>query len=566
MSVLGSTGAPLSMPASAATSCYVVSPSTGHWTCAGGRVGEASNPGPTLLRVGTTNPTGIRGKEQHVIDHGPGIWHFSETQLSQITQQSSRATLQCLGRRANRHVRIHTGAPAPLRPGSSWAGAWSGVLTMSDFPSVSLGLPWPDGAFQTGRVSVTQHAVGSLSMVSANVYGYCSGPTHPDSTARTNRPLTTLTEELVLGKTGVRIIAGDFNQDPANLEQVSLWLQQGWVECQSLAQRLWGRTPQPTCKHATQRDLVFLSPEAASLCREVYVEEVFQEHSSVSVDLAFDSEAPTLLRWPMPSLIPWNHVARESWQASYVPSPEAANPTQWLQQFGRHYEDSLSQHVHGLPGNSLPKSLFGRARHVQPVQQKVPALPPRPSRPGEEEVRHSLLCAEVNHWFRQLRRLQSMRHAVVAGKATAAAVEYRAALWRSILHARGFSSTFPEWWTTRLTRLQGSPRCIPQAIPTAATVDQIFLDFRENFRRYEAWHIRQRQAVLKSRHEKSRNMLFQELRESLSSDAPAGQVDSLTVRRTYSILEVDDAGNMAQVEPQPDLRGHSTPSLSQSNL
>ena len=81
----------------------------------------------------------------------------------------------------------------------------------------------------------------------------------------------------MLGKTGVRIIAGDFNQDPANLEQVSLWLQQGWVECQSLAQRLWGRTPQPTCKHATQRDLVFLSPEAASLRCEVYVEEVFQE-------------------------------------------------------------------------------------------------------------------------------------------------------------------------------------------------------------------------------------------------------------------------------------------------
>ena len=48
-------------------------------------------------------------------------------------------------------------------------------------------------------------------------------------------------------------------------------------------------------------------------------------------------------------------------------------------------------------------------------------------------------------------------------------------------------------------------------------------------------------------------MLFQELR-----DPPAGQVDSLTVRRAYSIFEVDDEGKMAHVEPQPDLRGHST--------
>ena len=70
---------------------------------------------------------------------------------------------------------------------------------------------------------------------------------------------------------------------------------------------------------------------------------------------------------------------------------------------------SLSQHVHGLPGNSLPKSCFGRARHVQPVKQSVPVLLPKPSRPGEEEVRHSFLCAEVNHWFKQFRRLQSMR-------------------------------------------------------------------------------------------------------------------------------------------------------------
>ena len=93
--------------------------------------------------------------------------------------------------------------------------------------------------------------MGDLAVLSACVYGYCSGPTYPDALDRTNRLLTTLTEELVLERSGVRIIAGDFNQNPGALEHVSVWIQAGWVECQDWAKQLWNQEPVMKCKHAT---------------------------------------------------------------------------------------------------------------------------------------------------------------------------------------------------------------------------------------------------------------------------------------------------------------------------
>ena len=162
----------------------------GAWVQSWRRVGEADNPGPHTFRLGTSNPSGLRGKEQFLLDHGVGIWHLAETQLSCVTQPTCRAAIQSLGRQLGRQVRVHMGSPAQLRSGSQWAGAWSGVLVASDFASTPVCLPWADGAYQTGRVCVTRHAVGELSVLSACVYGYCSGPTHPDAVGRTNRLMT----------------------------------------------------------------------------------------------------------------------------------------------------------------------------------------------------------------------------------------------------------------------------------------------------------------------------------------------------------------------------------------
>ena len=48
----------------------------------------------------------------------------------------------------------------------------------------------------------------------------------------------------------------------------------------------------PTCKGVTQRDFIFLSPEAAALVRRVVIQERFQEHASLHVGLQIPDHLP----------------------------------------------------------------------------------------------------------------------------------------------------------------------------------------------------------------------------------------------------------------------------------
>ena len=50
----------------------------------------------------------------------------------------------------------------------------------------------------------------------------------------------------------------------------------------------------------------------------------------------------------------------------------------------------------------------------------------KPSRPGEELLGSDFVGVEVLSWFSQLRRLQSLKHAVLSGKDSPAAIEHTA--------------------------------------------------------------------------------------------------------------------------------------------
>lgn len=85
-----------------------------------------------------------------------------------------------------------------------------------------------------------------------------------------------------------------------------------------MAATLWDQEKVFTCKHATERDIVWLSPEAAALCRQVDVADVFAEHSTVTVSLAIPIKFLAQLVWPRPSPIPWASVD-SSWTLSASP-------------------------------------------------------------------------------------------------------------------------------------------------------------------------------------------------------------------------------------------------------
>lgn len=184
-----------------------------------------------------------------------------------------------------RLVRAHFGAPAALRAGSAWAGTWTGVATISDFVSRPVTLPWKAHEYTSGRVLVTQHFVQGVCLTKAVIYGYPTSPTWPKAKAHTSGLLEVITEEIVLGTRGPRIVAGDFNTGPTGLAVFDTWRRLGWQSAQTWAFERWHQSPIMTYKGLTEPDQLWLSPEALALCTSVQVVDHFMEHATVQVQL-----------------------------------------------------------------------------------------------------------------------------------------------------------------------------------------------------------------------------------------------------------------------------------------
>ena len=98
---------------------------------------------------------------------------------------------------------------------------------------------------------------------------------------------------------------------------------------------------QPTCKVATHRGFIHLSPGAARMVRSVALTEVFMEN------LKF-------LTWPLPSEIPWQAMDLDSWQPQFAAgSLHGLSSTPWLQRFAKAFVMSKM-----LPMQACPRHVM----------------------------------------------------------------------------------------------------------------------------------------------------------------------------------------------------------------
>ena len=502
--------------------------------------GEALNPGPSdadpLLWIGFSNPTGLRNKEEIALSLGCGIFSFCETQLSSVTQKSCAKRLKFLAANQHRQLRTIMGAPIAFRPGSSWAGGWAGVATIADFPSRELHLPY-QGEHECGRILSTSHYVAGLTITNVTVYGYPAGPTWPKHKDLTTTLLQTVTTEIILGGNGVRVIGGDFNVCSTELALFHYWRQLGWCSAQDFAERMWDQPPVYTCKNATERDMIWMSPEAQAICREVDVSDFFMEHATISIGLQCLMRIPSSLAWPLPSRIPWALVDETWTEQACIPewNVTGTSEQQWAQ-LGATLELSLQGHIPGAPHDSLTRAQRGRLQRTKPLTSTpVPTLL-KASRPSEVQMRNDLIGSETKSWLRQLRRLQSYRAAIHGGKTSADAIHYRLLLWSSIRQAHGFCGGFAHWWAThRLHSVPGVPCILPSAPPDAATADLLFENFKICYEKFEQWHLRQRSKLLASKYDAGMTGLFQDLK------APGrDRLDLLTQQTEAGILAVSE--------------------------
>ncbi|CAK9029361.1 unnamed protein product [Durusdinium trenchii] len=99
-------------------------------------------------------------------------------------------------------------------------------------------------------------------LTKAVIYGYPTSPTWPKAKAHTSGLLEVITEEIVLGTRGPRIVAGDFNTGPTGLAVFDTWRRLGWQSAQTWAFERWHQSPIMTYKGLTEPDQLWLSPEA----------------------------------------------------------------------------------------------------------------------------------------------------------------------------------------------------------------------------------------------------------------------------------------------------------------
>lgn len=505
------------------------------------RLGEASNPGPWW--IGTSNPSGLRSKEWIYGELPPGIWGCSETQLTAEGITTSQRTLRRTTDSRDLHL-LH-GAPAAFRARSEDAGTWTGVGFITDLIPRAIHTQWPNQEYMQGRVQMARFWWGPTQITGANVYLWPRGPTWPKAVEASNNLLNRLTQEIVLSRTGLRFITGDFNHEEKFLDSIEIWKQQGWVDAQTYASEQWGREICATCKGKTVRDHIWLSPEFLPYIQKVQIWPVFADHSAVGVcvDLPISPRKDKV--WPMPSCIPWQYLDKEKWQKeARCTTHTTVNidvDDQYLN-FWQDYETSFDGHFKDTI-KTLPGACKGRGQIMKPLEREPQCPLLKPSRPGEAKMKNDCLGRSVQQWFLQLRRLQSLCHALKAGKMTADAQLYRASLWNSIKRGKGFHPHFEQWWRDRPHKQQGSPSKIPLGVPNYVTAELIYQDYMDNYRRYEAWHQRRRSECLQVAFESNRYKIF----DAIKPD-PKGMLQQMEEIHDMQIIGVSEDGTQIQLD------------------
>ena len=185
-------------------------------------------------------------------------------------------------------------------------------------------------------------------------------------------------------------------------------------------------------------------------------------------------------------------VARPSQRNSMGPLADAApvqtnpgtNSTEQIQIWAQAFEDHVA-HQSAESNIQLPPQWRGRTRRLGPSLSK-------PSRQGEVTLQHDVVGTAVRQWYKQLRRLQSLQHAIKAGKQETQAILYRAETWAAILRAPGFSPNFREWWKHIPKTSEDSLQELPIPQPTEENIGNIYQEFNAQFRKFESWHNNQR--------------------------------------------------------------------------
>ena len=514
------------------------------------RVGEASTPGPvpgqSEWSVAAINPTGLAGKARQFSDLPVGIYAVSETHLSARGQARFKEELF----HAKTGLKLYPGYRAPLKKDSIHAvgGKHTGVAFLTSFPTRPITSGWNEELYQTSRIHAAVFQVHNTWVAGGVCYGYAKDA---DTTAvqdNTNMLLQEVARQVLHGFKGPAFIAGDFNQIPGVLQEPSNWEQYGWKDVQTWAAERYGVSPGVTCQYTTRKDYIYLSPELQELlsrCTNNF--DRWPDHSTLMGMFQAPSAVEPVPQWVRPSPIDYSKVNdRIIAESPCEPAPRHSSPTEQYKAICAKFE----QHVHACfkaKGHiGLQQHQTGRGHTMQRTFKRPLVAPVKPARQGDFQPSIHTWSLLHSRWITQCRRLQSYSKHVAKGSRTPNAVEHRAALWRAIRNALGFSSGFSQWWSDQAANHPNQIPWIPISPPGAEVAHHISEQFQSILTNMETHVIQHRVAQARRNRIADTNRVFKDVRRPMPVP-----VSMLVAKASTQVTMVVDEGSVEVADSTP---------------
>lgn len=340
----------------------------------------------------------------------------------------------------------------------------SGVAFLSPHPCRALPVPWPDDLFETGRVQFACSYWDSFWVSGGVVYGFPSGITHRNAKSRTEEILDFMISHAIQ-LVGPRFLAGDWNFEPHQLEACSRLRDLGWCEVQELECRRFGRTPRMTCKHKTQKDHLWLSPELQHWYLGLDFHDLFADHITIVAKFLKIPQQICRWVWPRPQAVDWTLVPDLSQPVDF----SHGSPTDSYTQLWTSKESLAASAL-----DSWRPNQGGRASCYAPIRKKGWPTPLRKGRSHDVQLGFHGFSVQHVRWTKQLRRLQSYCRWVLSHQPNPNNGVHGVDLWSSILKASGFGTGFQQWWPQRSCHLPYDPQIVPNYPPSAFVADRIY--------------------------------------------------------------------------------------------
>ena len=397
------------------------------------------------------------------------IWAISETHLTQpgIEKMKHELVLHKTG------LSLQAGAPVPTRSNtlSAIGGRQRGVAFLSNTPNRTMTATWSPAQWQESRIHSSCFLLANRWVQGGAIYGFSKQPDTHETKQKTESQCQLLVQRIAVHSTGLRFIAGDFNQPEGGIPSMQQLRDLGWINVQQWALEKLNKPILPTCKAATTVDHLYVSPELALYLKNVHVDDTwFADHAILWAEFESLGHPPMLPLWKQPNSIDWKSLNLPD-DESTVPDclsihsnsmqqlvrceagkeepidfecrPDNTQKYRSLCKSLEEIADLAHQAVHNKP---LMNKQKGRAKVTEVTWVQEYSSPPKVGRHGEVSPEFHGLDGQHAQLLRQTRRLINFVRLAETSDLCSNRSQHRDFLWTSILRAKGFQPDFCSWW------------------------------------------------------------------------------------------------------------------------